>query len=153
MIEGLINIISLVLNITISVNQESSLDNPVLKIPKIELTQEFYPDDKIKNNVDLNIQVIEGSTMPDKPGNLILASHSGSSAIAYFKHLDQLSLNDLVYVYYQDKIYEYKIAKIYDVYKTGYVAIKREQNKKTITLITCKKNTNKQTVYIGYQSA
>ena len=91
--------------------------------------------------------------MPDKKGNLILAAHSGTSAIAYFKHLDQVSINDEVYVYYKDKKYNYIIKKIYDVDKTGFVKINRDKNKQTLTLITCKKNTNKQTVFIGYKNA
>ncbi len=124
--------------------------NPVLEIPKINLKQEFYPYDKEKNTVDKGIQVIETSKMPDKKGNLILASHSGNSNIAYFKHLDMININDIVYIYYQGKTYKYVINDIYDVEKTGYVNIKRNKNKQTLTLITCKKNTNKQTIYIGY---
>ena len=82
--------------------------------------------------------------------NLILASHSGTSSIAYFKHLDEITYNDVVYIYYQNIKYKYIVAQIYDVAKTGHIEIKRLQNKTTITLITCKKNSNLQTVYIGY---
>ena len=129
----------------------SYYQNPMLEIPKVNLKKEVYPNDPIKNNVDKNIQVIEGSSMPDKTnGNLILASHSGNSNIAYFKHLDKLTFNDEVYIYYKDKKYKYVIGDIYDVEKSGYVEIKRNQSKNSITLITCKKNTNKQTVFIGY---
>ena len=83
-------------------------------------------------------------------GNFILAAHSGNSNIAYFKNLDKLSYNSEVYVYYQNRKYRYIIGDIYDVLKTGYVEIKRNKNKSAITLITCKKGTNLQTVYIGY---
>ncbi len=128
-------------------------ENPVLFIPKIDLKKEMYPNDDKLNNVDKNIQVIEGSKMPDyRGGNLILASHSGSADISYFKHLDEVSINDSVYVYYKNKKYNYVIMDIYDVLKTGYVSIKRDRDKSTITLITCKKNTNKQIVLIGYLS-
>ena len=49
--------------------------------------------------------------------------------------------------------YEYKIADIYDVDKTGTVNISRDKNRTTITLITCKKySKDKQTVFIGYLS-
>lgn len=124
--------------------------NPVLEIPKINLKQQFYPNDKEKNKVDKGIQVIETSKMPNQKGNLILAAHSGNSSIAYFKNLDKLNINDVVYVHYKNKNYQYIIKDIYDVEKTGYIDIKRNKNKQTLTLITCKKNTNKQTVYIGY---
>ncbi|MBQ9011698.1 MAG: sortase [Bacilli bacterium] len=125
--------------------------NPVLEIPKINLKKELYPNDANKNNVDKNIEVIAGSKMPtEAKTNIILASHSGSSSIAYFKHLDQITYNDTVYIYYQTTKYKYIIADIYDVPKTGYVEIKRDRDKNTATLITCKKNSNLQTVYIGY---
>lgn len=140
---------SLNLTITPAIIKEIS-QNPVIKIPKINLKQEFYPNDKIKNNVDKGIQVIETSVMPNKNGNLILASHSGNSKISHFKNLDKLAINDNVYIQYQNKIYKYIIKKIYDVEKTGYINIKRNKTKQTLTLITCKKNTNKQTVFIGY---
>ncbi len=154
MSQSLIKATLLVLSISNSINlniAETTIQNPILEIPKINLKQEFYPNDKEKNNVDKNIQVIETSKMPNiKGGNLILASHSGSSDIAYFKNLDKLTINDTAYIYYQNKKYKYVISKIYDVEKTGYVNIQRNKNKQTLTLITCKKNTNKQTIFIGY---
>ena len=126
-------------------------NNPVLEIPKVNLKKEVYPNDSYMNNVDRNIQVISGSSMPNYDGgNLILASHSGSSSIAYFKHLEMIGYNDEVYVYYKNKKYRYIIGDIYDVPKTGYVEIKRKKDKSAVTLITCKKGTNMQTVYIGY---
>ena len=125
--------------------------NPMLEIPKVNLKKEVYPDDPVKNDVDKNIEVIEGSSMPDKTrGNLILASHSGSSDISYFKHLDMLTYNDEFYVYYKNTRYRYVVGDIYDVEKSGYIEIKRDRSKNAVTLITCKKNTNKQTVFIGY---
>ena len=126
-------------------------ENPMLEIPKVNLKKEVYPDDPIKNNVDRNIEVIEGSMMPDKiRGNLILAAHSGNSSIAYFKNLDKLTYNDEFYVYYKNKRYKYVVGDIYDVEKSGYVEIKRDRSRSAVTLITCKKNTNKQIVFIGY---
>lgn len=153
MSKNLIKVVSLLI-IPIQLNIASAdiqtKTNPILEIPKINLYQEFYPNDKEKNNVDRGIQVIETSIMPNKKGNLILAAHSGSSKIAYFKNLDKLNINDIVFIYYKNIKYQYIITSIYDVEKTGYVDIKRNKNKQTLTLITCKKNTNKQTVYIGY---
>ena len=123
----------------------------ILSIPKINLKQGFYEYSSPLNTVDKNIEVIETSKMPDVlNSNLILAAHSGNSEIAYFKHLDQLQVQDSVYVYYKGKEYKYIIADIYDKEKTGYIEISRDKNKNTITLITCKKNTNLQTVFIGY---
>ena len=65
----------------------------------------------------------------------------------------KLDINDSVYVYFDGIKYEYKIADIYDVDKTGTVNISRDKNRTTITLITCKKySKDKQTVFIGYLS-
>lgn len=133
------------------IKEHYNYKNPVLEIPKINLKKEFYPNNKELNTVSKNIQVINTSKMPtEKNTNLILAAHSGNSNIGYFKHLDQLQTNDIAYIYYKEKKYKYIITKIYDVYKTGYVSINRDQDKTTLTLITCKKNTNLQTVYISY---
>lgn len=156
MSKGLIKVVTLIvttLQLNLNIAQADIINtniNPVLEIPKINLKQEFYPNDKEKNNVDKGIQVIESSKMPNQKGNLILASHSGNTEIAYFKHLDIININDMVFIYYKNIKYKYIITNIYDVEKTGYVDIKRDKNKQTLTLITCKKNTNKQTIYIGY---
>lgn len=135
----------------IVVREKLYYENPTIEIPKIDLKKEVYPNDSIKNNVDKNIQVIKGSSMPYVDGgNFILASHSGNSSIAYFKRLDELNYNDEFYIYYKNIKYRYVIGDIYDVNKTGYVEIKRDRSKNSTTLITCKKGTNMQTVYIGY---
>ncbi|MCI9585305.1 MAG: sortase [Bacilli bacterium] len=149
MLLGLTKLCAVISSLSLNIAFADYNNNPVLSIPKINLNQEFYPNDKLKNNVDRGIQVIDGSTMPDKNGNLILAAHSGSSSIAYFKHLDLVNIGDRVFVDYKGHKYSYVISNIYDVEKTGFVKIKRN-NKQTLTLITCKKNTNKQTVFIGY---
>ena len=155
----LINAVALLIDINIKpsitnpiiVTEQIYYKNPVLEIPKVKLKQEVYPNDINKNHVDKGIQVISGSKMPDiSNGNFILASHSGNSSIAYFKNLNQINFNDSFYIYYKDKKYRYIIGDIYDVPKTGYVEIKRNKSKSSTTLITCKKGTNMQTVYIGY---
>lgn len=122
-----------------------------LEIPKINLKQGFHEIDNPNNHVDKGIQTINPSDFPDvNKGNLILAAHSGTASISYFKHLYQLSKNDEIYVYYNGYKYIYKIVNIYNVEKNGKVAIYRDNNKTTITLITCTKDSDTlQTVYIG----
>ena len=97
---------TLQLNLNIVQADIQKQTNPVLEIPKINLKQEFYPDNKEKNNVDKGIQIIETSKMPNQKGNLILAAHSGSSDIAYFKHLDRLNINDIAFIYYKNIKYK-----------------------------------------------
>ncbi len=122
-----------------------------LEIPKINLNRDVYKLGSYKNNVNLNIEILKESDMPDKEkGNVILASHSGSSSVAYFNDLDKLEIGDKVNLYYLDNIYTYEIVSFYEVEKTGNITIHRDQNESVIVLITCKKyNDNTQVVYIG----
>lgn len=122
-----------------------------IEIPKINLTQGLVKLESKNNNVDKNIQTIYPSDYPDiENGNLILAAHSGSSSIAYFKHLYKLKENDIVNIYYNNSKYIYNISKIYTTPKNGRIPIYRDLNKTTVTLITCTKNDEKtQTVYIA----
>lgn len=133
--------------------QEVYKDNYIgtLEIPKIGLTKGFVDMNSDRNNVDYNMQIIKPSNYPNvDKGNFIIASHSGTSNISYFKNLYKLTNGNEVIVYYNNIKYIYKIVKIYNHPKNGTVAIYRDNNKTTITLITCTKNdNNNQTVYIG----
>jgi len=122
----------------------------ILEIPKINLKKGFLDIDSPYNNINYNITVIKSSTYPDiEGGNFILAAHSGASYISYFKHLYKLELGDLAYIYYKDIKYTYKIVDIYNVEKTGQVAIYRNSKSTVLTLITCTKDSDhEQTVYI-----
>lgn len=121
-----------------------------LEIPKINLSRGFLSMDSPYNHVDRNIQIIKGSTYPDvAKGNFILAAHSGNSYLSYFHNLYKLSKGDMAYINYQNKRYSYKIVNIYEQAKTGKIAIYRDANKTTLTLVTCTRNkSDKQTVYI-----
>lgn len=121
----------------------------ILEIKKIKLKRGFYSIDSNNNNVDKNIMVINSSDMPDvNLGNLILANHSGNSNISYFKNLDKLEIGDIASVYYLKNKYNYKLVNYYEVDKTGVIQIIKNNDINCLTLITCKKNTNKQLVFI-----
>ena len=124
----------------------------VLEIPSINIKRGLVDYKSKYNNVKYNIQIIEHSEMPDvEKSNLILAGHNGTSNVSFFNDLDKLKEDSLVYVYYNNIKYIYKINNNYEVKKDGSVEIIRNRNKNTITLITCKKDSNdKQLVYIGY---
>ena len=108
----------------------------ILEIPSIGLKRGIVDLNSKYNNVKYNIQIIEHSEFPIiENSNLILAGHNGSSNVSFFKNLYKVKEDSLIYLYYDGYKYIYKLNR----YKT------------TITLITCKKNTdNMQTVYIGY---
>jgi len=121
----------------------------VLEIPKINLKRGLSQD-KYYNNVNRNVEILKGSTMPNiSKGNFILAGHSGSGRVAYFRNLNKLTIGDISYIYYGGIKYTYKVNNIYDIEKTGTATIIRDLNKTTLTMITCRHNTNKQIVIIS----
>lgn len=123
-----------------------------IEISKINLNQGLVSLNDPNNDVNKNIQTIYPSDWPNVTGgNLILASHSGTSWVSYFKNLYQLNNGDTINIYYNNTKYTYKIVNIYDVPKNGEVAIYRDTETTTLTLITCTKNSDTlQTVYIAY---
>lgn len=136
------------------VKEESKINKfefvAVLKIPKINLEKGIVGRNSKFNSIDYGIEVLKESDTPDViNGNVILAAHSGTANISYFKNLDKLNIGDKAIIYYNGKTYNYKIVKIYDIEKTGKASIKRDNNVSTLTLITCRHNTNKQIVLIG----
>lgn len=121
----------------------------VLKINKINLVRGLVDESSYLNNVKYNVQIIKGSNMPDVVGgNLILAAHSGNARVSYFRNLYKLEIGDEATIDYNDKTYRYKVVNIYDVNKNGKVEIKRDLSKTTLTLITCRHNTERQIVTI-----
>lgn len=123
----------------------------VLEIPRISLKRGFYNLDSKYNNIEYNVAMVEGSTMPDVVnGNLILMAHSGTAYIAYFEYLYMLNIGDYAYVTYNGVKYKYRFVNSYQVEKNGNVEIIRNYDKTTLTLITCTNdNDSSQTVYIA----
>ncbi len=122
-----------------------------LTIPKINLTKGFLDKRSSENDVEKNILVVEGSNYPDvEKGNLILAGHSGTGWKAFFNDLQKLTNNDVIYITYKNKKYTYKIVNIYKQSKVGKIAIYRNYDKTTLTLVTCTNNdSTTQTIYIS----
>lgn len=121
----------------------------VIKIPKINLEKGLCEKGSYCNNVNKNIQILDESSYPDKEqGNVILAGHSGNGRTAYFKNLYKLNQDDEISIFYNNNEYKYKVVNMYDIDKTGSANIVRNLNKSTLTLITCRHNTNKQIIVI-----
>ena len=122
----------------------------ILKIPRIKLVRGLVDRNSYLNNVKYNVEILKDSASPEEQnGNVILAAHSGNARISYFRNLDKLVLGDDISLEYKSKTYKYKIVDIYLIEKTGKAEIVRNKNKNTLTLITCKHNTNKQIVIIA----
>lgn len=123
----------------------------VLEIPRIGLKRGFYNVDSRYNNIQYNVTMVGGSTLPDvENGNLILMAHSGNAYISYFAYLFRLEVGDMAYVTYLGRRYEYQLVNIYEVEKTGVVSLRRNYDRTCLTLITCTKdNDYAQTVYVA----
>lgn len=110
----------------------------VLKIDKINLEKGLYEIGNSLNNVDHNIEILSGSNMPDvENGNLVLASHNGYLKESYFRNLYKVEIHDKISVFYDSYEYIYEVINTYKVEKTGTVKVIRNNNKNTLTLITC----------------
>ena len=123
----------------------------ILEIPKIGLKRGFYGVGSKYNNIQYNVTMVEGSSLPDVPnGNLILMAHSGDAYISFFAYLYRLNIGDYAYVTYGGQRYQYQIVNIYEVEKNGLVRIIRNYDRTSLTMITCTKNNDyTQTVYIS----
>ncbi|MBR1936727.1 MAG: sortase [Bacilli bacterium] len=131
--------------------QETKIDYvAVIKIPKIGLEKGLCKKGSYCNNVNQNIQILKESSYPDvSNGNFILAGHSGNGRTAYFRNVYKLDKDDEISIIYGGFEYKYKIVNIYDVEKTGTASIVRNREKTTLTLVTCRHNTNKQIIVIS----
>ncbi len=120
----------------------------ILSIPKINLKEAIYPLNSKENNVNKNLELIKGSTMPDNPvSNIIIAGHSGTGLHAYFKNLYKLEIGEEITFFYNNHKYIYEISEIENQAKTGTLYLKTISNQ-MLTLITCTKdNKNTQTIY------
>ena len=115
------------------------------------MTKGFLDQRSELNDVEKNIFIVEGSSYPDvEKGNLMIAGHSGTGWKAFFNDLYKLTTGDIAEVSYKNKKYTYKIVNIYKQPKTGKIAIYRNYDKTTLTLITCTNfDDTTQTIYIA----
>lgn len=122
-----------------------------LEIPKLSFSKGFYPKNSELNDVDKNLLLVKESDYPNvSKGNLIIAGHSGDAWNSFFNDLYKLSVGDVAKVIYNNKTYSYKIVNIYTAPKVGQIAVYRNKNRTTLTLVTCTNNdSTTQTIYIS----
>lgn len=122
-----------------------------LDIPKINLKKGFLSKNDPNNNIEKNIAILPESSFPDVAnGNFIITGHSGSGWKAFFDELEHLVIGDKAHVDYNGKRYTYNIVNIYKETKDGNIAIYRNYDKTTLTLITCTNDSDlTQTIYIA----
>ena len=112
-----------------------------LKISKIGLNKGFVKYGKSGNDVNQNVAVMKGSTYPDELySHLILAAHNGTRWNAFFSKIENLSLGDYATITYGNKLYTYKLVKVFkDKKSDGSINLYRHSEKKHLTLVTCSK--------------
>lgn len=122
----------------------------VLEIPKINFKRGFLDIKDKNNNVNKNIQVLENSVMPNVNGGLlVIAGHSGSGRVAFFRNLYKLKENDQIYIYYENIKYIYQVQKYYEETKDGDISIDKN-SESTLVLTTCSQtDKNKQIVIVS----
>ena len=109
----------------------------VLEIPKIGLKRGLYDKSSSLNNVDYELAFLHDTEYPNGNSNTVIVGHSGNSKYAYFNDLDKLDYHDTIYFYYNKTKYEFEVVRIYLVLKTGAAEIIKDEDKMSLTLITC----------------
>jgi LPXTG-site transpeptidase (sortase) family protein len=130
------NTIELPLNISIIKNEK---DNSIgtLTINKINLKQKLYEINSEENTIEKNVTILKESIYPEENNSImILAAHSGTGKIAYFKKLNELKINDEIILNFKKKTYTYIVKDILEEKKTGYINFNKEE-KKQLILTTC----------------
>lgn len=121
----------------------------VLEIPKINFKRGLFSKKSHYNDLDKNIVFLDKSDMPHVDNSrVIIAGHSGDTSNSYFKFLYKLKLKDTIHLYFDGFKYTYKVSDIYEIKKTGQMAVESNTDKKTLTLVTCK-GSDKQLVIIS----
>ncbi len=110
----------------------------MLEIPKINLRKGFYSIDSKLNTVNVGLEVIKNSKMPDvENSELVIAGHSGNGYLAFFKDLNKIEKGDLIYITYQGYKYTYKLESTTITDKNGEIEIEKKVDSQTLILTTC----------------
>lgn len=118
--------------------KQEIIEEPIasLNIPKIDLYKPLYKKESKKNNIEENVTILKESTNHQ----LILAAHSGNSSVSFFDRLDELTLEDTIYIKDKEQTYTYSVTKIKEVEKNGKLFLVQDDKKTQIVLTTCSPN-------------
>lgn len=120
-----------------------------IEIPVISLREKL-------SIIPINSKRINGVVIFEEYGrpdivhsNTIIGAHSGAGINVYFNKLDVIDINDLFYIYYKDKIYEYLVYDTLEVDEDD-LSILNNIDRTIATLMTCKRsNPTKRVIVIG----
>ena len=112
-----------------------------ITISKLNINNKIYQADSSLNNIDKNVIIMKGSSMPDQDkGVLLIGAHSGVGKIAYFKNLNKINIGDEVVINYNNKNYLYKVTNKYLDFKDDSISFNNLPNSKRLILYTCNPN-------------
>lgn len=130
-------------------NKQTNNYVAVLAIPKLNFRRGLYEQHNPESELSKNIIFLDSSDMPNKENSrVIIVGHSGDTSNSYFKYLYKLKYKDTIYLYYNGIKYVYQVNDIYEIKKSGKLALESNKTKKTLTLVTCK-GSDKQLVIIS----
>ena len=121
--------------------KEKPIGNLIIK--KIKVNNSLYDIKNPNNNVDKNVTILYRDD-----NTIVLAAHSGTGKVAYFKSLNQLRANDEVIVNLNNKQYKYVVKDIWEEEKNGTINFKKDEREQLI-LTTCSPNNNKRQLVIS----
>lgn len=108
----------------------------VIKVPSINLKSVVKLADNDFKNLDNGLVYYKYNDYKNK---IIIFGHSGMGRGTYFNRLDELTINDTVYLYKDKLEITYTVDKIYDI-KSTKIEVLNSTEKQKLLLITCKKN-------------
>lgn len=108
----------------------------VIEIPKIKLKSVIRKADKNFKNLNKSLVYYEYDNYKEK---IIVFGHSGVGYGTYFNMLDELYINDYLYLYKDKLKITYIVNKKYSIYDTELNILKNDK-KNTLLLITCEKS-------------
>lgn len=106
-----------------------------ISIPKINLYHEIVKAEDNFKNLNNNIVYYKNLNVDEK---IILFGHSGIGFGTYFNRIDELIIGDIIYLYVNNKKYNYIVINTYLISKYD-VDILSNDSDKELLLITCDK--------------
>ena len=108
----------------------------IINIPKIEVNL------PIKSGTTENVLLsaighMESTSMPGETGNAALAGHRSHSFSKFFNRLDEVEINDPIFIKTIDSELEYQVYEKKVVKPTDMSVLKSSGDESIITLITC----------------
>jgi len=109
----------------------------VIEIPCISQRLPIYHY-TTDNELNKGVGHIYGSSLPTgEIGNTILTGHSAVASNPLFTRLDEVNIDDEIYLHIMDKDFAYRVTDIYVVKPEDVESLVIDKEKSLITLITC----------------